>query len=195
MIIASAGQSTWCFFLRNSWWGYLALGCVGIWIVTISNIDVAVRLKAKNETVYAAISLATNMLLAILLTGRILWAGRKYRQVFGTTSNIGVYTSPAAMIAESAALYTVPLLIGVVIQFTNYESFAWAIPIKIAEYMAVGQITFSPSKVYHHSYRASLHFWSPTESSRVVLWQLKLLENWKIERRPKSEKFSREADK
>ena len=64
------------------------------------------------------------------------------------------------MIAESAALYTIPLLIGTVLQLASHESEAWIIPLQLAQYMAVGYINFLPFKFVnmHIGHRAASNY-------------------------------------
>jgi hypothetical protein len=68
-------------------------------------------LQLKIQLASAIFSISLNVLLAVMLVGRLLWLGRKYRRAFGESSKLYTYVSPAAMIIESAALYTVPLFI------------------------------------------------------------------------------------
>ena len=72
--------------------------------------------------------MSLNVLLSILLVGRLLWLGHKYRRAFGKSSEIYTYVSPAAMIVESAALYTVPLLVASVLLFDSQTSENYLIP-------------------------------------------------------------------
>ena len=74
------------------------------------------------------LSVSTNVLLTTLLSGRLIWLGRKYRRAFGKSSNITVYVSAAAIIIESALVYTLPQLIGTVLELTDPANFAYAIP-------------------------------------------------------------------
>jgi len=73
-----------------------------------------------------------NVLLAILLAGRLLWLGHKYRQAFGKSREIYTYVSPAALIVESAALYTVPQLIEAVMAFVSEANQNYAVPNNLA---------------------------------------------------------------
>ena len=105
--------------------------CVKLWLdftdtSLTANLDSS--LQVKFHLVPAILSVSLNVLLAILLAGRLLWLGHKYRQAFGKSSKIYTYVSPATMIVESAALYTVPQLIQIVMISVSEASENYAIP-------------------------------------------------------------------
>jgi hypothetical protein len=87
--------------------------------------------------VAAIFSVALNVLLAILLVGRLLWLGHRYRQAFGKSGDIYPYVSPASIIVESAVLYTVPKLIANAMNFVSQASRNASIPGALADVTVV----------------------------------------------------------
>jgi hypothetical protein len=120
-----------------------------IWLgftVTSPKINFQPTLEVKFSLVAAILSVSLNVLLAIMLVGRLLWLGHKYRRAFGNSSKIYTYTSPAAMIVESAALYTVPQLMGNVMIFVSQANQNYAIPGDLAHITVVSASSFMTNK-------------------------------------------------
>lgn len=90
------------------------------------------------------LSTVTNTLMTLFLAGRLIWLGRKYRQCFGALNDISIYVSPAAIIIESALLYTIPQLIASIIDMVTHGTQS-EIPIGLAVLFSVS----SPSHNIH----------------------------------------------
>jgi hypothetical protein len=93
-----------------------------------SSLHREIRLASSLLLAASMLTVSLNVLLSILLAGRLLWLGHKYRQAFGKSSNIDTYASPTAIIVESAALYTVPLFVANVLLFVSKTSENHVIP-------------------------------------------------------------------
>ena len=120
-------------------------------------------LRDKSRSWAGILSVSTNVLLTTLLSGRLIWLGRKYRQAFGKSSNITVYVSAAAIIIESALVYTLPQLIGTVLELTDPANFAYAIPAAFTCVSAVSNVYFGcPMHTKNLMGRASPRFLLPT---------------------------------
>jgi hypothetical protein len=94
-------------------------------------------LQLKFQFVPAILSVSLNVMLTILLVGRLLWLDHRYRRAFGKSKKTYTYTSPAAMIVESAALYTIPMLIQSIMFFVSQASLDCAIPAALANITVV----------------------------------------------------------
>ena len=84
-----------------------------------------------------ACTAAFNVLLTVLIFGRLIYFARKYREAFGKTRGTSAYLSPAAMISESAALYTIPAIIQMILALQDFNSYSWSIASAIREMMTV----------------------------------------------------------
>jgi hypothetical protein len=105
-------------------------------------------LQVKFQLVAAILSVALNVMLAILLVGRLIWLSQKYRQAFGMSSKFSIYVSPAAMIVESAALYTVPQLVANVMNFISQASQGYMIPFALANVTVVSSDSITIRTTY-----------------------------------------------
>jgi uncharacterized membrane protein YhfC len=121
-------------------------------------------LRDKSRSWAGILSVSTNVLLTTLLSGRLVWLGRKYRQAFGELSDITVYVSAAAIIIESAIIYTLPQLIGTVLELVDPANSIYAIPSAISCVTSVSNVYFErPRYTKNLMCRALRHSSSPIE--------------------------------
>lgn len=87
----------------------LALGILLLYETSRPNSDIFLHINTGLS--YFALSTATNVLLTIMISGRLLMQIRHLSEMVGAVSARGLYTSAATMLIESCALYAIVSLI------------------------------------------------------------------------------------
>lgn len=107
-----------CIFPALMYLGSVATSCVLLFQLSQPNANIWKSVDVNFATPYWSLSIALNIILTMMIVGRILWVKRSIRQALGD-QHTRTYTSIAAMLIESAAMYSATALVYIICYALN----------------------------------------------------------------------------